>query len=61
MHRPGGKPFRFLLGIDSVMTRHHPVRCGKSRRVVANGASGRNYSASEQVNIQQKYERAAQI
>jgi hypothetical protein len=27
---PGGKPFRFLLGIVSVMTRLAPVLCGKS-------------------------------
>jgi hypothetical protein len=41
MHPPGGKPLRSLIGIGSVMTRPRPVRCGKSRRVASNGASGR--------------------
>jgi hypothetical protein len=40
MHPPSGKPLRSLIGIGSVMTRRRPVRCGKSRRVASNGASG---------------------
>jgi hypothetical protein len=30
-----------LIEFDSVMARPYPVRCGKSRRVVTSGASGR--------------------
>jgi hypothetical protein len=32
--RSRGKPFSFLLGIDSVMTRSWSACCGKSRRAV---------------------------
>jgi hypothetical protein len=45
MHRPGGKPFRFLLGSFSVMTRQGRVRCGKSRPVVWRGGWGRLQNA----------------
>jgi len=41
-HWPGGMPLSLFATMDSVMARRPlPVRCGKSRRVVGTGASGR--------------------
>ena len=36
----GRKPLRFLIGVFSVMTRPRMVRCGKSRALAFNPASG---------------------